>query len=74
MAPDALLLQELGIHEEGILPAELEKALLRDNNDFSLIANASYAILLKSSRLRLASPSMLVSLVSGSQSWRVWFR
>ena len=71
VAPDALLLQELGIHEEGIPPAELEKVLLHDNNDYSLIANASYAILLKRSRLRLASPSMLVSLVSGSQSWRM---
>jgi endonuclease/exonuclease/phosphatase family metal-dependent hydrolase len=71
VAPDALLLQELGIHEEGIPPAELEKVLLHDNNDYSLIANASYAILLKSSRLRLAGPSTLVSLVSGSQSWRM---
>ena len=71
VAPDVLLLQELGIHEEGIPPEELEKALLHESNDYSLIANASYAILLKSSRLRLAGPSKLVSLSSGSQSWRM---
>jgi exonuclease III len=69
--PDVLLLQELGMHEEGFPPEELRQRLqdlLGRHWEYNIVVSGSYAALLGPAVT--SHTARLVSICSGEKSWR----